>query len=183
MKKTIFICVISLMVIHSKIYSQIIPSIYTGYSMGTNIGGEIGIGSEIKYKMISFNAAIGSLLGKLPAHTGAKTRFDYDFGIKLYPYSGAFLGVNYGLIDAKLYTKSGQDLLHFEKIHGFSFTLGYRHSIYKNLYGLGFIGLTSNKKVNYFTLFGNKTFIPRIGLLIGYEFKTKIIMLNRNKLE
>ena len=173
MKRTIFICVICLMTIHSKIYSQVTPSIYAGWGLGTNIGGEIGIGSEIKYKMVSFNAAIGSWLGEFPAHTGAQSRFDYDFGFKLYPYLGTYLGVNYGIIDEALYTKSGQDLLHFEKTHGFSFILGYRHSIYKNFYGSGFIGLTSNKKANYFTLFDSKTLFPRLGIMIGYEFKTK----------
>ena len=42
----------------------------------------------------------------------------------------------------------------------------------KDFYASGFI-LTSNKKANYITLFDRKTLIPRLGLMIGYEFKTK----------
>ena len=178
-KVLIFICIIYLMTIHSKTYSQVTPAIYAGCGLGTNIGGIVGIGSEVKYKMISFNVAIGSTLGDgglldIATHSdiGSSLRLDYDFGIKLYSKLGAFLGLNYGLIGAEEYTtESG--LLLFEKTHGFSFTLGYRHSIYKNFYGLGFIGLTSNKKENTLNIFGDKSFLPRLGLIIGYEFKTK----------
>ncbi|MDR0232671.1 MAG: hypothetical protein LBI82_11215 [Dysgonamonadaceae bacterium] len=177
-KKTVFICVICLIIIHSKTYSQVTPSIYAGCGLGTNIGGIVGIGSEVKYKMISFNVAIGSTLGgggllDIATHSdiGPNLRLDYDFGVKLYSKVGVFLGLNYGLIGAEEYTtESG--LLLFEKTHGFSFTLGYRHSIYKNFYGLGFIGLTSNKKENTLNIFGDKSFFPRLGLIVGYEFKT-----------
>ena len=155
------------------IYSQITPSLYTGIGMGTNIGGTIGIGSEIRYKMVSFNCAIGSWIDEFPAHTGAKSRFDYDVGLKLYSKYGLFAGTNYGLIGEALYTKDGQELMHFEKTHGFSFTLGYRHDIYKNIFGLVYIGLTSDKKENYLTIFGDKTFFPRLGIIFGYDFKKK----------
>ena len=157
---------------NSNIYSQIIPSVYTGIGMGTNLGGAIGIGSEIRYKMVSFNFAIGSWIDEFPEHTGAKSRFDYDVGLKLYSKYGLFVGTNYGLIGEALYT-SGQDIMHFEKTHGFSFTLGYRHDIYKNIFGLAYIGLTSSKKENYLTLFDNRTFFPRVGLIFGYDFKKK----------
>ena len=168
----VLLTLISLETKSQSVFSQINPSIYVGWGLGTNLGGETGIGAEFKYKMISINAAVGTWLGEFPEHTGAKYRYDYDFGIKLYSKIGAFLGINYGIIGASLATKTGQQLLDFQKNHGFSFTLGYRHSLYKNIYGLGYLGLTSDKNENMLNLFGLKSFIPRIGLLIGYEFNS-----------
>ena len=151
-------------------YSQIQPSIYTGIGLGTNLGGAVGIGAETRYKSISLNFAIGSWIDKFPEHTGAQSRFDYDLGLKLYSKYGLFLGINYGIIGEALYTKDGQDLMHFEKNHGFSFTTGYRLNIYKNVFGLLYIGLTSERKENNIVIFNDKDFLPRIGLLIGYDF-------------
>jgi len=173
MKTKIFFIIpflLQLFGINENLSSQINPSVYTGWGFGTNLGGEVGIGSEFKYKMMSVNAAMGSWIGEFPAHTGAKSRFDYDFGVKIYSRLGLFLGVNYGIIDESLYTKTGQSIMNFEKTHGFSFTGGYRHTIYKNIYGLGYFGITSNKKSNYIYIFDEKDFVPRIGLIIGYEF-------------
>ena len=169
MKRTILILAITI-IIQGNVFSQINPSVYLGYGLGTNIGGIVGVGTEVKYKMISLNAAVGSWVDEFPEHTGAKSRFDYDFGIKAYSNIGVFIGVNYGLIGAALYTKAGQQELHFEKTRGFSFTLGFRHTIYKNLYGLGYMGLTSNKDENHISIFGeNKGFLPRVGLILGFE--------------
>ena len=84
MKKNRFYLVICLLIIQLNIYSQVIPSVYTGWGFGTNIGGTIGIGSEIKYKKVSLNAAVGSWIGEFPEHTGSQSRFDYDLGVKLY---------------------------------------------------------------------------------------------------
>jgi hypothetical protein len=160
--------------INSSAQSQLTSSIYTGIGIGTNLGGMMGVGGEIQYKFLSFNAAVGNALGKpLPQyHTGDKSKFDYDFGGKLYTKFGLFGGVNYGLINAVLHTKSGQDVLHFEKTHGFSYTLGYRHTIYKHIYGLTYFGLTSKKEANHMfpSFFDKRGFMPRIGLIIGYEF-------------
>lgn len=164
---------IVLFAINLNSYSQINPSVYVGYGNGTNIGGNVGIGTEIKYKMFSANAAIGSWIDEFPEHTGAKNRFDYDFGVKIYSKIGIFAGVNYGLISTSLYTKNGQEKLHFEKVRAFSFTIGYRRTIYKNLYGLVFLGLTSNKDENYIKIFDEEDFFPRIGLLIGFELNKK----------
>jgi hypothetical protein len=167
---------IFLLLITSNGHAQLIPSVYTGIGMGTNLGGMMGIGGEIQYKLLSFNVAVGNVLGKpLPEyHTGNKSKFDYDLGLKLYTKFGLFGGVNYGLIDAELYSKKDQDVLHFEKTHGFSFTLGYRHTIYKHLYGLTYLGLTSNKEVNYLfpPLFDKRESVLRIGLILGYEFNS-----------
>ena len=169
-KYRLILMMICLMCFKTSANSQIIPSIYCGWGLGTNLGGEIGIGSELKYKQVSFSGAIGSWIGSFPEHSGDKSRFDYDFGLKLYSKIGLYIGLNYGVIDEALYTKANYINLYFEKTHGFSYTLGYKHSIYKNIYGLGFVGLTSNNKVNYLELFNKKEFIPRLGLLIGYEF-------------
>lgn len=156
--------------LHLNTFSQITPSIYTGIGMGTNLGGAVGIGTEIRYKIVSFNCAIGSWVDEFPSHTGAQSRFDYDLGLKLYPKYGVFLGTNYGLIGEALYTKHGQDEMHFEKTHGFSFTIGYRRNIYKNIFGLTYLGLTSNKKENTYVFFDDKSFIPRLGIILGYDF-------------
>lgn len=162
-----------LIALQLNIYSQITPSVYTGIGMGTNLGGAVGIGTEIRYKMISFNCAIGSWIDEFLAHTGDQSRFDYDFGLKLYSKYGLFLGTNYGIIGEALYTKDGQDIMHFEKTHGFSFTLGYRRNIYKNIFGMAYIGLTSNKNENTLAIFDDKQFIPRLGIIFGYDFKKK----------
>lgn len=155
------------------VFSQVTPSVYAGIGMGTNLGGAVGIGSEIRYKMVSFNCAIGTWVDEFPEHTGAKSRFDYDVGLKLYSKYGLFVGTNYGIIGEALYTKNGQDMMHFEKTHGFSFTLGYRHEIYKNIFGLAYIGLTSSKKENYIGIFDRNSFFPRLGIIFGYDFKKK----------
>lgn len=154
-------------------FSQITPSIYTGIGMGTNLGGAVGIGTEIRYKIVSFNCAVGSWIDEFPAHTGAQSRLDYDLGLKLYSKYGLFLGTNYGIIGEALYTKDGQDIMHFEKTHGFSFTIGYRRNIYKNIFGLAYFGLTSNKQENTLAIFDDKSFVPRIGIILGYDFKKK----------
>ena len=39
--------------------AQITPSVYAGFGNYTNLGGMVGIGTEIRYKFISVNAAIG----------------------------------------------------------------------------------------------------------------------------
>ena len=152
-------------------FSQIIPSIYTGLGRGTNLGGAVGIGTEYRYKIVSFNCAIGSWIGEFPSHTGAQSRFDYDLGLKLYSKYGLFLGTNYGIIGEAIYTKEGQDLMHFEKTHGFSFTIGYRRNICKNVFGMAYLGLTSNKEENTLTVFDDKSFIPRLGIILGYDLK------------
>jgi hypothetical protein len=168
-----FTTLILLICLQFNTFSQITPSIYTGIGMGTNLGGAVGIGSEIRYKIVSFNCAIGSWIDEFPSHTGAQSRFDYDLGLKLYSKYGLFLGTNYGIIGEALYTKDGQDMMHFEKTHGFSFTLGYRRSIFNNIFGMAYIGLTSNKKENTLAIFDDKSFIPRLGIIFGYDFKKK----------
>ena len=162
---------IAITAIGTTAFSQITHSVYAGWGMGTNLGGEAGFGAEILYKNISLNTAIGTWLGEFPEHTGDKSRYDYDFGVKLHSKFGVFLGINYGIIGESLYSKEGQDIMHFEKNHGFSFTTGYRRTIYKNIYGLGYLGLTSDRAENEIDIFGDKSFVPRMGIIIGYEFR------------
>lgn len=168
--------IIILLVIQINSFSQVEPSVYAGMGLGTNLGGMFGVGTEIKYKIVSFNAAVGTWTDEFPEHTGAKSRFDYDVGLKLYSEVGLYAGLNYGIIGAALYTKTGQDLLHYEKTHGFSFTIGYKRNIYKNTFASFYLGLTSNQAENHISVFDNSSFLPRIGILLGYDFKN-----NNNK--
>jgi hypothetical protein len=168
--------ILFLTLVNANTIAQITPSVYTGIGTGTNLGGMVGIGGEIQYKFFSLNAAVGIALDEqIPqSHTGDKSIFDYDFGIKLHSKIGIFGGVNYGLIDAVLSTKRGQDVLHLKKTHGFSYTVGYKHTIYKHIYGLTYLGLTSNKDANrmFPPFFDKRGFLPRMGLIIGYEFNS-----------
>ena len=150
-------------------FSQITPSIYTGIGTGTNLGGVVGMGAEIRYKMFSVNAAIGSWTAKFPSNKGIQSRFDYDFGLKYYIKYGLFAGVNYGIIDEVMYMEPVQGVWHFEKTRGYSFTIGYRRNFNKNLFGMVYIGLTSDKNKNRLAIDNSLT--PRIGLIIGYDFK------------
>jgi len=38
---------------------------------------------------------------------------------------------------------------------------------------MAYIGLTSNKKENTLAIFDDKSFIPRIGIILGYDFLKK----------
>lgn len=74
------------------------PTVYVGMGTGTNIGGAVGIGSEvIFYDKLSFNAAVGSLHTEVDIETEF-SKFDFDVGIKFYPVKYLYVGVNYGLI-------------------------------------------------------------------------------------
>jgi hypothetical protein len=154
-------------------FAQITPSVYVGIGSGANLGGDIGIGTEVKYQFVSANAAIGTWAQKFPEHTGAKSRLGYDVGLKVYPIKGWFLGVNYGVMNEALYTEHSPEGWHFQKEYGFSFTTGYRWHFYKGLYGLAYVGITESKEVNKPTVMGMQMFIPRLGLVFGWDFLTK----------
>lgn len=171
-KNLLFILVICF---YSGIYAQIQPSVYVGVGLGTNLGGIVGIGTEIKYNLVSVNFAGGSRISEFTPHTGPQSHFDYDFGIKLYCPLGVFAGVNYGLIGEEMYSLETQDLPNYVKTRGFSFTIGYRHILYRNLYASTYLGLTSNKNENWLVLFDSKSIVPRMGVLIGYDFGYKKI--------
>ena len=169
--KKFYLSLILLIGMQCGISAQIKPSIYVGLGMGTNLGGTIGIGGEVKYKSLSFNAAVGSWVGDYPAHSGDKYRFDYDVGIKLYLKYGLFVGLNYGVIGEAMYTKKDNDNnIYFEKTHGYSYIIGYKRNIFNNIYTSVYLGFTSSKEENHLYLFNRQSFIPRMGILIGYNF-------------
>ena len=86
--------------------AQIKPSVYVGCGNYTNLGGTVGIGTEIQYKFVSVNAAIGyDHCNQTFSHKGyyaGKERvgdnpfIGFDVGVKYYFYKGFFGGVNYG---------------------------------------------------------------------------------------
>jgi len=144
---------------NTKIFSQIKPSLYTGVGTFTNLGSFCGIGTEINYNWVSFNVAAGP--GILTERV-----FLYDVGIKLYSKYKFFGGVNYGFVrtDGLLLDPDKKDY------YGFTFSVGYKHIIYKHLYGMGYLGATSDYLSSIPKEKREKALIPRIGFIIGYEF-------------
>ena len=161
--------------------AQINPSVYAGLGNYTNLGGTVGIGTEIRYKFISVNTAIGyDGCNQVFSHRGyyaGKERvgdnpfIGFDVGVKCYFYKGFFGGVNYGLL-GKYCLEETAERVRVNNFYDFSFTLGYKWHSYKGLYGMAWMGVTSNREANQFVfVFGSRSFIPRAGLIIGYEFK------------
>ena len=70
-------------------FAQLTPSVYVGAGTGTNLGGNIGVGSEIRYKMVSVNAAVCPIwkLSK-SHHPDSESPFGWDVGLKVYPVKG-----------------------------------------------------------------------------------------------
>ena len=158
--------------------SKMIPSVYIGAGTGTNIGGNVGLGAELQYHFLSLNLAVGRWADEFPAHTGASSPFDFDVGLKAYAPIGLYAGLNYGIINEEMYTTSFSDLLHFEKTHGFTFSLGYRHLIFSHLYGSGFIGITNDYHANYIDVFPfneDPVFVPHFGFMLGWQFTQRVI--------
>ena len=154
--------------------AQIQPSVYAGWGNYTNLGGTVGIGTELRYKFISVNAAIGTIYypGKAFENleiVGGNPWLGFDFGLKGYIYKGLFAGVNYGVLGKYRYMET-QNKVRVRDMYGFSFTIGYKWHYYKGIYGMAYAGWTSNKDANNFLGdFGG--YIPRVGITIGYDFK------------
>ena len=74
--------------------AQIKPSVYAGIGNYTNLGGTFGIGTEIRYKFVSVNAAIGTAYyhGTFDGLeiVGGTPWLGFDFGVKGYVYKGLF---------------------------------------------------------------------------------------------
>ena len=158
--KIIAMAVCLLLSANTKIISQIKSSLYMGVGTGTNLGGILGVGTEIKYDFFSFSAAVGPTI--LAEHD-----YNFDVGIKLYSKYNFFGGINYGFI------KSDKEWLfnpNMKDYYGFTFSFGYRFTIYRHFYGMGYLGATSD----YLTFMSEKErehiLIPRGGFIIGYEF-------------
>ena len=158
-KKVITIVACLLLLANTKTFSQIKPSLYTGIGLGTNLGSVVGIGAEIKYDWISFNVAAGP--GILAKHS-----LLYDVGVKLHSKYKFFGGINYGFV------RTGGLLLDPDKhdYYGFTFSLGYRFTIYRHFYGMGYLGATSDYLAFMSKEKREHAIIPRIGFIIGYEF-------------
>lgn len=158
------------------LFSQITPSVYTGSGLGTNLGGLVGIGTEVRYKCISANAAIGGsyFFGyenfKL---TGDHPNLGFDVGVKCYVFKGLFVGVNYGVVDKHHYQTEEKGVRKVEDVKAFSFTIGHKQNIYKGLYGMAYVGTTNMREANVVL----DRYYPRFGILLGYDFNPK------NKLE
>ena len=153
--------------------AQITPSVYVGVGNYTNLGGTIGIGTEIRYKFISANAAIGTayyngIFDGLEIE-GGNPWFGYDFGLKGYIYKGLFAGVNYGVLGKYRYMET-QYRVRVRNLNGFSFTVGYKWHYYKGIYGMAYAGWTSSKDANNF-LGDLGGYQPRMGITLGYDFK------------
>ena len=141
--------------------AQITPSVYAGMGNYTNLGGTVGIGTEIRYKFISANAAMEIV--------GSNPWLGFDVGVKGYVYKGLFCGVNYGVLGKYRYMET-QDRVRVRDLYGFSFTAGYKWNFYKGIYGMAYAGWTSNKDANnFFGDFGG--YLPRMGITLGYDFK------------
>ena len=153
--------------------AQITPSVYVGWGNYTNLGGTVGIGTEIRYKYISANAAIGTAynFGAFDGleTVGANPWLGFDVGLKGYVYKGLFAGVNYGVLGKYRYMET-QDRVRVRNLYGFSFTVGYKWNYYKGIYGMAYAGWTSNKDANNF-LGDLGGYLPRMGITLGYDFK------------
>ena len=172
-KKLFFALVLIWMGIFSA-KAQIKPSVYAGIGNYTNLGGTFGIGTEVRYKFISVNAAIGTIYYPSKAFenleiVGGNPWFGFDFGVKGYAYKGLFAGVNYGVLGKYRYMET-QDQVRVRNLYGFSFTAGYKWHYYKGIYGMVYAGTTSSKKANnWLGEFGGVE--PRFGIQLGYDFK------------
>lgn len=153
--------------------AQINPSLYVGWGNYTNIGGTLGIGTELRYKSFSVNAAVGmsSFRGVFEGLevVGNCPHWGFDVGAKYYVYKGLFAGVNYGVLGKYRYMET-QYRVRVRNLYGFSFTVGYKWHFHKGIYGMVYTGTTSSKKANnWLGDFGGVE--PRFGIQLGYDFK------------
>lgn len=148
-------------------FAQITPSVYVGVGAFTNLGGGIGIGTEVQYKSFSANVAIGASYFGGRANTnyvGDNHYLGYDIGLKCYFYKGLFGGVNYGLL-FKNHIREAQNIIRVENRNGFTFSLGYKWPILKRFYCMAYIGITSDKDANRFF----NLVMPRYGFIFGHN--------------
>lgn len=172
MKKLVFIILIALLSNVSNA-QDLSHSVYVGTATGTNVGGAVGIGTEIILnKHLSGCFAIGSVHPILKEKVD-KSKFDFDIGLKLYPIKYFYLGLNYGFIDG-VYSEfgyaDGSSNFYYKETRGFSFTIGGRTPEYNKFYLSAFLGITSNNNANCYDGIGGKIYTPRIGIIIGYCF-------------
>jgi hypothetical protein len=180
LKKIIFILMISSVVLFAQDSTQTPArvknnSIYIGASLFTNTGGIYGIGTELKVTdrvTTSFAIGIPPSGSELPER---KSRSFYDVGIKYYLTKKVFFGLNFGLISTEYWALGYSDgiiIEEYKETRGFSFTIGYKIPVYhEKFYVSMFTGVTNKKEANVYRFFDDKHFIPRLGLLIGYNLQ------------
>ena len=139
--------------------AQIQPSIYTGVGTVTNLGGVTGLGTEIKYNSFSISAAIGG------PKVFSENNCNFDIGTKIYSGFGLFGGLNYGYVTSK-----GGWFDSKKDYYGFTLSIGYRCTIYKHIFGMAYLGGSSDYLTFMPDNLMDKKFIPRLGLILGYEF-------------
>jgi len=151
-------------------------SIYTGVMGLNNLNFSIPVGCEWQYKQFSFEVApVFVLMQGLGSVTIIPDwqRFDFDLGIKYHFGKGIFTGLNYGYVDGPLYYKN-TDNDKGGKLRGFTWSLGYRHTISGTFYASAFAGLTFRHGYEQYEyrFFGSspaESTSFRIGLTIGYK--------------
>ena len=149
------------------IYSQFNPSLYTGIGTCSNLGGVIGIGTEVKYKSLSLNAAVGTGHSLIYGQFFTERDYAIDIGAKVYSKKNFFGGINYGYIET---VSTDNGWFSTKEYYGFSCSMGYRGAIHKRLYCMLYIGATSHYLAFMPNEYKEKYFIPRFGLIIGYDF-------------
>ena len=188
MKRTKIIITIAglLLLANTKAFSQIETSVYAGIGTWTNLGGQRGIGTEIKYKKYSFSFATGGWT-TLEYMDETKRLWNLDMGIKFYnSKQNFFLGINYGNI-GRVATivfgdvSSGERTVEFKNYFRPSFSVGWKFTIYNRFYGIGYVGAASDylsflpKDIRIFPV------VPSLGFIIGYNFWKKPLTANNNE--
>ncbi len=159
-------------ILSTNLHSQIQPSVYVGAGTCVNLGGIVGVGTEVRHKMFSLNGSVGVLPNRLLSDEGS-AKIGYDFGLKFYPIYGFFIGANYGINNVIFESQNGQDITDFECLYGVSFTGGYKWNFYANWFVSAYVGCGISKN-SHIRLFPKKTIVdPVIGLFFGYNFKEK----------
>ena len=170
MKKMILI--VALLCLQAAAYAQFTPSVYVGAGLFTNLGGPIGLGTEMRYGNVSASLA-GSYVpydfSPPFRYVGDNPYFGYDVGVKYYAYKGLFAGVNYGLVGKQFHGVKIDDeqVLEVKDVYAFTFSAGYKIPFGKGFYGTPYIGTTTNWAANH--LMG--LFYPNVGFLFGYDIK------------
>ena len=117
------------------------PSLYVGIGNGTNLGGALGVGMEVPFRLgngghLALNLAGGFLPREQDAYD--PSRFDFDVGVKLYPLpkQQVFVGLNYGLYRVN----DSEVFLFFSKDRTISLSAGWRIPLRKSFYLNGYVG-------------------------------------------
>ena len=151
-------------------FAQITTSVYTGVGLSTFFGGRTGVGFDFQYKQLSANAAIGiasiNNFRTAKCYLGNNPNFGFDVGLKYFVYKGLFCGLNYGVLLKEYYSTNNPNVWNVKNRYGFSFVMGYKWHFDKRVYGITYMGTTSEKDVQRFF----NLYIPVFGFIIGYNF-------------